>query len=59
MKTNDDVKFFIQSYFVYEDLKIKTNNYVDDIPFMKLFTKGPYSLNMKFSIEKLIAFTSW
>ena len=43
----------------YEDLKIKTNNYVDDIPFMKLFTKGPYSLNMKFSIEKLIAFTSW
>ena len=30
----------------YEDLKIKTNNYVDDIPFMNLFTKGPYSLNM-------------
>ena len=46
MKTNDDVKFFIQSYFVNEDLKIKTNNYVDDIPVMKYFTKGPYSLNM-------------
>ena len=47
------------SNFIYEDLKIKTNNYVDDIPFMNEFTKGPYSLNMKFSIEKLIAFTSW
>ena len=39
MKTNDDVKFFIQSYFVYEDLKIKTNNYVDDIPFMNYSQK--------------------
>ena len=46
MNTNDGVEFSIQLFLFYEDLKIKTNNYVDDIPFMKLFTKGPYSLNM-------------
>ena len=39
MNTNDDVEFFIQLFLFYEDLKIKTNNYVDDIPFMNYSQK--------------------